>query len=106
MATNAQIYDLRWGDLSVLLRQRVMGSVLKQAEYITNEDPAASYHKARFEWAQRAIRDSGAAANVALSYVALNGAIQTAELDTPGTATDNDIDYVVASILPTLVVLS
>lgn len=107
MATNAQLYNLRWGNLSVDLRTKVQASILKQANYILDGGTSnEAYYDARVEWAKRTFRNPEPATAIALSHVALNTDVQTAELNTPGSASDQLIDSIVAIKIPALVATS
>lgn len=101
MATLLEIYDVLLSDSSQELRNRVMSQVLVSANYILNEDPGTANHINRLAWAQAALLSSDALRSASAKLyigVCTNPTIQGSGND----ASDNDIAYVVASLIDTV----
>lgn len=98
MATLAQISALTT-DAALLLR--LQAAILKAANFILIEDPATVNHQARHEAATQLMLDHGRVVEIArhmIHQVALNATIAAAEVQTPGSSADADIEFVVASV--------
>lgn len=101
MATLLEIYDVLLSDSSQELRNRVMAQCLISANYILNEDPGTANHANRLAWAQAALQSTNtlrAASDKMYTGVCTNPTIQGSGND----ASDNDIAYVVASLIDTV----
>lgn len=101
MATLLGIYDVLLSDGAQALRNRTMAQVLVSANYIMNEDPGTANHANRLVWAQGALLSASAlraASDKMYVGVCTNPTIQSAG----NASTDNDIAYVVASLIDTV----
>ena len=94
MATNLQVYNVA---KSSVLAPRVLGQLLKYAADIRAEDPATSNHANRILWANAVMKEdaNGEMVKRMLVYCAQNATIAEAG----DSATDNDIAYVVVTVL-------
>lgn len=98
MATLLQIYNILYGDDYRPLLNRTISAVLNAANAIVNEDPGTANHANRLAWAQAALasRDGLTAATDEMFVgVCSNATIQMTGND----ATDNDIQFVVNSLV-------
>lgn len=101
MATLLEIYDVLLSDSSQALRNRVMAQCLISANYILNENPGTPNHLNRLTWAQSALQSTAslrAASDKMYTGVCTNPTIQSSGND----ASDNDIAYVVATLIDTV----
>lgn len=101
MATLLEIYDQLLSDASQELRNRTMAQCLVSANFILNEDPGTTNHANRLAWAQDALLSATAlraASDKMYIGVCTNPTIQAAG----NAAVDNDIAYVVASLIDTV----
>lgn len=98
MATLQQIYDLRYQ--SGTLKPRVTAAVAKAAQDVMNEPANIANHAARVAWATVALNDAPAMAERFLWGVVGNASIQTSG----DASTDNDIQFVVNSLIDTFAV--
>jgi hypothetical protein len=100
MATNLDIYNHCYSVGGVLL-PRFMGSCLKSAGAIKAESGATSNHANRVTWANSVIATQQGcedrARQIMFAAFANNATLQQAG----ETATDNDIDYLVAAFIDT-----
>ena len=98
MATLLQIYNILYGDDYRPLTNRTISAVLNAANAVINEDPGTANHANRLVWAQAALASReglSAAADEMFVGVCSNPTIQTTGND----ATDNDIQFVVNSLV-------
>lgn len=96
-------YALRYQLPSV--QQQIEVAVIHASQDIQNEDPATPDHANRLAWATWANKNSSVAWNPFAWHVAMNSTIQVAVAADPsgGTVTDNDVQFVVTSVLPQVV---
>jgi hypothetical protein len=100
-ATLLQVASLLTDPGAETLRRRTLAACLISANYILSEDPATANHTARLAWAQATLASFTAlnqAADKMFVGVCTNPTVQEAGAE----ATDNDINYVVASLLDTV----
>lgn len=98
MATLLQIYNILYGDDYRPLMNRTISAVLNAANAVVNEDPGTANHANRLAWSQAALasRDGlSAAADEMFVGLCSNATIQSTGND----ATDNDIQFVVNSLI-------
>ena len=101
MATLNEIYNNIFSDSASELRNRCMASVLKSAAYVLIEAPETANHANRLAWARATLASEAtlkAAAEKMYIGLASNATIQAAG----NAASDNDIDWVVATLLDTV----
>lgn len=101
MATLLEVYETVLSEQAQGLRNRTMAATLTAAGYIMVEDDQTVNHAARLAWAQAtlaSLESLRAASDRMYMAVAGNGTIQQAGL----AATDNDLNYVVASSIDTI----
>lgn len=96
-------YTLRY--LIPSVQQQIEVAVIHDVEDIKNEDPATPDHANRLAWATWANKNSSVAWNPFGWPVAMNSTIQAAVQADPSGATvaDNDVQFVVTSVLPQVV---
>jgi hypothetical protein len=96
-------YALRYSIPSV--QQQIETAVIHASQDIQNEDPATPDHANRLAWARWANDNSSVAWNPFAWPVAMNSTIQAAVAADPSgqTVTDNDVQFVVSSVLPRIV---
>ena len=96
MATLLQLYHARRADST--LRQRVESAVLLAARDIRNESDQTANHAERLAWAN-AVRAQTAALATAVDHATL-ACVENATIGAnPDGATDNDIQFVVGSVV-------
>lgn len=96
-------YNRVWGESvdDVTFRKRIQASVLKTAYNVKNEtpidfgQPGHDAYVTRQAWVATVFDDTQEATRLLLPLVMENGVLQTAG----NTATDNDIEFVVASVV-------
>jgi len=89
-------YNLRYN--SATLQSKVVAAVAKAAMDILNEDPATANHADRVTWAAEALSHTKTVAEKFMWGVVSNASIAAAGED----ATDNDIQFVVNSLIDTI----
>jgi hypothetical protein len=96
-------YALRYGITSV--QQQIEVAVIHDVEDINNEDPATPDHANRVAWARWANQSSSVAWLPFAWPVAMNSTIQASvQADPSGqSVTDNDVQFVVTSVLPKVI---
>ena len=77
------------------LRQRFRAARIKSAWFVVNESPSTEHHIARLAWANKVINDYEADLDAEYRWLCSNATIQA----NPTSATDGDIEYVVAVFL-------
>ena len=97
MATLAEFYELRYNRPT--LRNRVAAAVMVTAWTVAGE---GSGQTKRYQWAVSALADPVAQMARAMPAILANTAIRTAELATPDSSTDADIQGVVDGLVDTL----
>ena len=95
MATLSELFNLRYG--TTTLKNRLTASVAKSAQAVMTEDAGTANHAQRIKWAQGALANAPAMAESMLWGLLSNATIVAAG----EAATDNDIDFVVASLIDT-----
>jgi hypothetical protein len=93
MATLSEIYGIRYDNTN--LKKKVTSAVAKSAADVIAEDPGTTNHADRLVWARSTILNTPQAAEVMMWYIAQNASINAS----PDTATDNDILFVVNSVI-------
>ena len=94
MATLLERYHLMHSDGD--LWRKVEAAALKAATAIKYEDPGTTNHAARLEWANTVFADAAAWTQDNKTKVLENATVVAAG----NSATDNDVEFVVASIAP------
>jgi hypothetical protein len=96
-------YALRYAIPSV--QQQIEVAVIHDVEDINNEDPTTPDHANRVAWADWANKNSSVAWNPFAWPVAMNSTIQASvQADPSGqSVSDNDVQFVVTSMLPKVI---
>lgn len=95
MATLVELYNLRYQTQG--LKNRLTAACAKSAQYVLIEDPATVNHAQRLVWAHKTLADAPAMAEALMWGLLSNATVANAG----EAATDNDIEYVVASLIDT-----
>jgi len=92
MPTYCEIFDVFHSDS---LRKQVIVALLKAAQDVLNEDPGADNHANRVAWAGKVLLNPYQMQAKMLCAIIVNATIQS------GTFTDNDVQFVVNSLINT-----
>jgi hypothetical protein len=95
MATLLELYNLRF--TSQNLKNRTVAAIAKAAQDVLNEDAGTANHAARVAWASAALADTPTMAERMMWGMLANATIAAAG----DAATDNDIQFVVNSLVDT-----
>ena len=103
MSAYTDNYHLRYGIPSV--QQQTEVAVIHAANDIQNEDPGTADHANRLAWANWANKNSSVAFEPFRWPVAMNPSIQASVAADPSgqSIADNDVQFVVNSILPKVI---
>lgn len=98
--TLQQEYDLVNSATYQVLHQKAEAALVQAAEDIMNEASTVAHHDIRIRWAQAVRRNPQLSLLQAKIDLALNSIVADAEILTPGTASDDDIQFVINSGVP------